>query len=308
MKICVVITTFNRLDKLKIALSKYEEQTESPKYIIVVNNNSNDGTKEYLETWQKEKSKIKKEVINLDKNTGGSGGFYTGLKESLKLDADWVWVSDDDAFPKNDCFEIANKYIKNTNSEDISALCGTIVNRGKIDLMHRRRVKKGLCIIKQFTVKKHEYKKESFELDMFSYVGTLINKEKMEQVGLTNKDYFIYFDDSEHSYRLSLVGKIICIPKMVINHDGPVSTLSNGVNWKYFYLIRNTLDFVKKHFSSRYYNNYCKYIKLKNYIITTVFYKNKKEGYKLINSAIEASKQDKLGLNDKYKPGWKVGK
>lgn len=307
MNICVVITTFNRLDKLKIALKKYEEQTKLPKYIIVVNNNSNDGTKEYLDKWQKVKNKINKKVINLEQNTGGSGGFYTGLKESLKNDSDWVWVSDDDAFPQKNCFELAEKYVNENDSKDISAICGTIINRGKIDLMHRRRVRKGLLIIRQSTVKAYEYKKESVKLDMFSYVGTLINKKKMKQVGLTEKDYFIYFDDSEHSFRLSKVGNIILLPNMIINHDGPLSTLSDGVNWKYYYLIRNTLDFVKKHFSKRYYNNYCVYIKIKNYAITTVFYKHKKEGYKLIREAIKASKNDKLGLNEKYKPGWKAG-
>ena len=45
MKIGVVLVTYNRLEKLKIALKSYEEQTVLPKYILVVNNNSNDGTK-----------------------------------------------------------------------------------------------------------------------------------------------------------------------------------------------------------------------------------------------------------------------
>ena len=87
MKIGVVLVTYNRLEKLKIALKSYEEQTVLPKYILVVNNNSNDGTKEYLENWAKDNSKIEKIVVNLDKNTGGSGGFYEGLKNSLELDA-----------------------------------------------------------------------------------------------------------------------------------------------------------------------------------------------------------------------------
>ena len=45
MKIGVVLVTYNRLEKLKIALKSYEEQTVLPKYILVVNNNSNDGTR-----------------------------------------------------------------------------------------------------------------------------------------------------------------------------------------------------------------------------------------------------------------------
>ena len=49
MKFGVVLVTYNRLDKLKIALECYEKQKYLPKNIIVVNNASTDGTKEFLD-------------------------------------------------------------------------------------------------------------------------------------------------------------------------------------------------------------------------------------------------------------------
>ena len=48
----VVLVTFNRLNKLKNALTCYDKQTYKPKYIIVVNNASTDGTYQYLEKWK----------------------------------------------------------------------------------------------------------------------------------------------------------------------------------------------------------------------------------------------------------------
>ena len=51
MNFGVVLVTYNRLDKLKIALECYEKQSYLPKNIIVVNNASTDGTKEYLDEW-----------------------------------------------------------------------------------------------------------------------------------------------------------------------------------------------------------------------------------------------------------------
>lgn len=48
MNICVVIVTYNRLNKLQKALQSYESQTCPPHCIIVVNNNSTDGTHDYL--------------------------------------------------------------------------------------------------------------------------------------------------------------------------------------------------------------------------------------------------------------------
>lgn len=48
MQIGVVLVTFNRLEKLKIALESFENQTCSPKYLLVVNNASTDGTGDFL--------------------------------------------------------------------------------------------------------------------------------------------------------------------------------------------------------------------------------------------------------------------
>ena len=80
MDIGVVLVTFNRLNCLTKALDKYEIQKKKPKYIIVVNNCSNDGTEAFLKEWKNEKSEIEKYVINLKENTGGSGGFcFLGL-------------------------------------------------------------------------------------------------------------------------------------------------------------------------------------------------------------------------------------
>ena len=46
--VAAVIVTYNRLEKLKNAIAAYENQLCKPTYIIVVNNASNDGTKEFL--------------------------------------------------------------------------------------------------------------------------------------------------------------------------------------------------------------------------------------------------------------------
>ena len=96
---CVVVT-YNRLEKLKNTLRCYESQGLLPRYVIVVDNASTDGTYEYLEEWKKERELFDKIVIHSEENGGGSGGFYLGEEESLKRDADWVMLADDDAYPE----------------------------------------------------------------------------------------------------------------------------------------------------------------------------------------------------------------
>lgn len=311
MNIGVVIVTYNRKEKLKKALEAYENQTLKPSYIIVVDNNSNDGTNDMLNKWKTEKGEFTKYILNLPQNIGGSGGFYTGLKKGLELKADWIWVSDDDAYPEYDAFEKASNYINKENIENdsnVAAICGQIINNGKTDITHRKRIVKNFINIDLVPVPIKEYNNENFELNLFSYVGTIINKSYLKKAGLPEKDYFIYYDDTEHSYRLNKLGKIICIPSVKIVHD-VYSRTSEDVNWKEYYTVRNKLLFLKKHFNSRYY----KYMYVKQTFKCIL-----RRGVKIkeirktqirntqIRTALKDGSKEAKGIHNLYKPGWKI--
>jgi len=296
----VVIVTYNRLDKLRITLDKFDNQSLLPSYIAVVNNASTDGTEDFLISWKKENRNYKKIVLNLDSNYGGSGGFYNGLKYAAKLNASWVWVSDDDAFPETDALKNANDFLMKHKEENISAISGVVINKDRIDKWHRRNVVGRLCFIKDVFAEDEDYNKEYFEINSFSYVGTIINVSKLEEVGYTNKDYFIYEDDSEHSLRLSKVGKIYCVPSIRIHHDVEDD---KRITWKTYYTIRNKADLIRKHFPKRYYYVLiCKsYIKA---VLCILFTSNKILG-QIIFDAYKDLFANKFGVSDKYYPGWK---
>lgn len=306
MDIGVVIVTFNRLKELKIALNKYENQTKKPKYIIVVNNNSNDGTKEFLEQWKSESRIFEKHVVNLSNNIGGSGGFNAGLDYALKLNCNWIWLADDDAYPNDDAFEKLNEFYKNqSNFNDIAAFCSSVINNKKYDIEHRRKIELNKFSIKEIFIEESQYNKEYFEVDLFSYVGCIINKKYLEKVGITERDYFIYYDDTEHSLRLSNEGKVICIPEVKVIHDVDLQG-RNTVNWKSYYGLRNKLLMYKKHFPKKYF--YFEYIKnIIKFNIRKLIYIN--DSYNnLMLEAIKDAKNNKLGLHEIYKPGWKYKK
>ena len=110
-KIAVVLVTFNRLDKLKQAVEYYEQQTYPIQEVVIVDNHSTDGTIQYLKEWVNGKGNFKRKTVLLNENCGGAGGFGAGMDEVLdevrrhELDADWVAVADDDAFPRKNSFE-----------------------------------------------------------------------------------------------------------------------------------------------------------------------------------------------------------
>lgn len=302
----VVIVTFNRLAKLKKTLQLFEAQSISPLYIIVVDNASTDGTVEFLEQWKQEQSSYKRIGIFLRENTGGSGGFYTGLKESLSMEAQWVWVSDDDAFPELDALEAAQKYLdtQRYNWNNISAICGQVLNQGKPDLEHRRVLYAKRGIIKEWIPPENMYTKEAFEINTFSYVGTIINRDKMEKIELTRKDYFIWFDDTEHSLRLGKIGRIICVPAIKIHHN--VKKMNAEVHdWRSYYRYRNMADCYQRNFPRICYLIF--YIKAEIKVKFYFLFNMDRIEKEMLKNGIRDAKKKRLGLHCIYRPGWKIG-
>lgn len=303
MKMGIVIVTYNRIELLKRVLEAFDHQTILPSVMVIVNNCSTDGTSMFLEEWRSIGTPYIKKVITTTSNLGGSGGFYTGFTQILKEECDWIWVSDDDAIPDKNAIECAEKFLSaNEDSRKISAICGQVINNGKIDLAHRKRMNMGLLKPRVVAVAEDEYKKRFFELNCFSYVGTIINKDSLIKCGLTNPDYFIWYDDTEHSLRLSKVGNIYCVPEICIHHDVGQST-GQTISWKLYYGIRNQGDLLRRHFPKHIFYYYVLQFKIRAIIKLLL---GDKCGHDLYMTAINDCINEKFGIHNQYKPGWSV--
>ena len=301
MKIGVVIVTYNRLKKLKIALDCFDKQTRLPDSLIVVDNASSDGTCEWLWDWREKKADYSKTIVSNKENLGGSGGFYEGLKTSLESGCDWIWVSDDDAYPDSCALENTYKFLKEREEQNISAICGKVVTHGEIAYAHRMRYSTKRNKITVENCIDEDYSKNCFELNAFSYVGTVINVKKIKQVGLTERDYFIWLDDTEHSIRLSEVGKIYCVPSILINHD--VDEGNEFLSWKDYYGYRNRVDMYSKHFSGTPYVFFIMKRKMKS--LWLMMFEKNREYALLYREALNDGMNHNLGKHRVYKPGWK---
>lgn len=292
MKLGVLIVTFNRLKELKKLLLIYKA-SEAIDYLVIVNNKSTDGTTEYLEQLNQKHIKI----FNLEENTGGSGGFHYGLNFMKDLDLDWVYLSDDDAFPESDIFSEFKKKIAERNINFISAICTSVIDNGQYDLNHRRCLKRNWLQVKEVDSTYLDYCKEEFEINLYSFVGTFINNKKLNVSNLPEKNYFIWFDDSEHSIQLNKIGKIFCWPKLRVIHN---CIFEEGITWKNFYGMRNRLHAYKKHFGNKIFYFQCFKIIIKSIAVRNL------DILKINLAAISAARNNILGIHEIYKPGWKL--
>lgn len=299
----VVLVTFNRLEKLKKTLESYAEQTLYPQYIIVVNNASNDGTTDFLAEWENEASPYKRIVINLSHNLGGSGGYYAGEKEAIKLSASWIMVADDDAYPSADYIEGMDSFIQSYIGGRLAAVCGSVVEKGSYALWHRRFKRKGFSLEYSEVTRPEDYQKKDFEVSYISYVGPVMNKVALQEVGLVDKDFFIWNDDIEHMQRLGKYGKMFCVPRYELHHD--VDSQNSALSWKSYYGLRNNLVLLKRYFPLRF------LIVLSLLTAKAILCPLKGkclQEMRLRLTAIKDGLVGNLGIHPVYKPGWSLKK
>ncbi|KAJ9432537.1 hypothetical protein SAMN05518863_104439 [Candidatus Pantoea symbiotica] len=240
MRITALIVTYNRLDKLKISI---EATLALPfQHIVVVDNDSNDGTSDWLNTLQDPRLNI----IRTPDNVGGSGGFKYGVRYLINnINTDWVVFYDDDAWPSASFI----KNFENLNKRDSVVYCSKVIDKYNIICAMNIPWKK---IPKSLSENIAYYKdKTSFcagadertDVLTFSFVGCIIPISVLEKTyELIREDLFIYFDDVFYSYQLSLQKiKIIYEPLLIIHHDVDSQGENKFPAWKVYYLMRNMI-------------------------------------------------------------------
>ncbi len=238
-RVCAVVVTYKRKALLRQCLDALLGQTRAVEEILVVDNRSDDGTVEMVAV-----DFPGAKLLKLSENMGGAGGFYEGIKESLKGKFDWVWIMDDDGIPAPDCLEKLlahsrrNSVMVPVQQDEDGGRHGVMVWDGRVDIDRTEQIIAGSHPVTGNFV--------------FTFVGPMLSREIIEAVGLPVKEFFIFFDDSEYSLRIQEAGgEIIIVPDAVMSHPHgkprPVRFLWHSrsrnlaIPWKCYYSTRNSL-------------------------------------------------------------------
>lgn len=242
MKICAVVVTFNRLELLKLTIEKLRCQTRKLDEIIIVNNSSTDGTKEYLQNLNDEKIIY----FNLEKNVGGAGGFNYGIKAAYERQADLVWIMDDDTIATEEALSNLITGLNKLNNKNIEVgfvASNVLFKDNKPCLMN----------IPGIHEQWNEFAGENLiKLDYTSFVSVLITRDAIKKVGLPISDFFIWGDDVEYTSRITKMFEGYMVSNSIVNHYmnensriDIVKTEPNRIG-RYFYEYRNSYYINKK--------------------------------------------------------------
>lgn len=206
MKILAVIVTYNRIKLLKECILALKNQTYTNFDTLVIDNASTDGTAKYLKD---------SELLNIrmNKNTGGAGGFYQGIKESVLLGYDYVWVMDDDTIPMEDCLSSLLKTVEQIK-ENFGFLCSYVqwINKEpcvmNIPTPSLIKSSKDVYLLKQGIEK----------VESASFVSILFPIKIIKKYGLPIKEFFIWGDDVEYTQRISKYENCYCDFNSIVIH------------------------------------------------------------------------------------------
>ncbi|MBE9020821.1 glycosyltransferase, partial [Chroococcidiopsidales cyanobacterium LEGE 13417] len=147
-----------------------------------------------------------------------------GVKYGYEASYDWLWLMDDDAAPEPDALEKLSQYL---NQPDVSALAnlkidlaGDILHShlGFFDRQNGRNDFDFDIEIHRKVEKKLIENNQILEIAFSSFVGLIVNKKTIEQVGLPDRRFFIRGDDLEYCLRLGTAGKILLVTDSIIVH------------------------------------------------------------------------------------------
>ena len=233
--VAAIVVTYNRKELLRECIKALQASSRSVD-IIVIDNNSTDGTRKYIADLIGGNVFYKR----LKKNIGGAGGFSAGMKYAVRQGYEYIWIMDDDTIVKensleqlmnvtesvHDNFGFLSSSVKWIDGSD----CKMNIQTYKSNLTDIEKVyaDRGICPVKAAT-----------------FVSLLFKADAIKEVGLPLKEYFIWGDDKEYTLRMS--ARFNCynvvdsevVHKMSNNEGSNITKDNIGRIDRYFYAYRN---------------------------------------------------------------------
>jgi GT2 family glycosyltransferase len=238
-----IILNSNRRDDTLECLNSLSRDAYPNHKILVLDNDSKDGS---VAAIQESFPQVK--IIALTENLGYAGNNNVGIQAALELGAEWVFVLNEDIILDNNCLAqliemgesdpqigIVGPLVYHHDEPNIIQSAGGLLGKNW-DSIH----------IGKNEIDQGQYQ-GSKEVEWISGCAILVRRAVIEQVGMLDADYFIYWEETEWCIRAGKAGwKIFIVPEAKIWHKG-VQRDYQPKPYVTYYSTRNHLYTLAKH-------------------------------------------------------------
>lgn len=181
MKIINVIVAFENIVDIKNLLNRISKQDLKCITIICIDNSFKNSI-EIKDVFNKYAIENKAKVFYLktSKNEGSAKGFAIGMQKAHALGADWIWLHDQDGYPKDNCLACLNN-----SSENSHILVPCVVGEDN------KRIKVFSALINEKdNWTPVEIQNSETEIHIAGTAGLLINKVIIDKIGVYDYEHF----------------------------------------------------------------------------------------------------------------------
>ena len=232
-----MVVTWNRRELLREALGAVTGQSAPPAAVVVVDNASDDGTPDMVAA-----DFPGVDLVALDRNTGGAGGFAAGLDRALRRhDPELVWLLDDDTVPTVDALSVLVAARAAYAAACSGIAPGLLASRavwtdGRDHPMNTPRIRPWAGRRERAAAARVA----CVPIRSASFVSVLVAADVVRACGLPLADYFLWNDDFEYSTRL-LRGRVglYCPGSVVVHKTRTFGSTDVDPGERFYFEVRN---------------------------------------------------------------------
>ena len=236
--VSVVIVNWNGKANLRQCLNSLFKVKYSPLEVIVVDNGSTDNSVTLI----KEKFPNVK-IVEAKKNLGFAKGNNLGYEKST---GDYILFLNNDCIVTDNFLEKLVLYLK--KNPVVGIVQPTILFYRPNTIFHNKINSVGSFFLKSGFLYHQDYgknfvrQKYSKPFEVFSAYGAcfLVKKEVIKKVGLFDKDYFAYFEETDLCHRVWLAGySVMTYPSVHVFHKGAQTSEKLSSTFVQFHSFKN---------------------------------------------------------------------
>ncbi len=255
-KISIITVNYNTDNETKSLLKSLEriEKKDIEMNIIIVDNGSKS-----LFKLDSQNKKDNTTVHRSEKNLGFAGGYNFGIKKALKNQSDYILIINNDTLVYTDMLKNLISAIEK-GPEIVAAVPRIYFARGHE--FHKGKYKSNelgkviwyaggytdwnniKSIHRGMDEVDHGQYNQTEPTEFATGCCILFKKEILENVGMFNEKYFLYYEDADLSERIKRAGyKILYVPDAKLIHINAASSGGPGNNLHDYFLTRNQMLF-----------------------------------------------------------------
>jgi hypothetical protein len=246
MKVGILVLTFNNYADTRECMESLYALTYDHHEVIVVDNGSTDGSLQRLE------GEFPQAVfVHIGDNLGYAGGNNRGIEVALERGAQLIWILNNDTVVDKDALSrlvdaarelpragiIGSKVYYHGDGKRLFFAGGQInAWTGETRHIGYREIDRG------------QYDKRK-AVDYINGCNLLARRECIEEIGLLDEAYFLYYEETDWAVRARRAGwEVIFVPTPGVWHK-----IEAGTGWisstTAYYLTRNRLYFIRKNYT-----------------------------------------------------------